>query len=478
MRKIIITVFSILIMNTTNAQSKFMWGVASASYQVEGAYLKDGKSLSNWDVYTNKYHITKPFVGVDHNGNIALNTYDRKQYLQDIALMKKLGVNCYRFSLSWSRLLPNGTGLVNQKGVQHYHQFIDDLIANNITPFITLYHWDMPNVLQEKGGFSNPKMIDWFTEYANLVFKEYGKKVKHFITFNEPNIDLFLFTNWAKNVINKSQNPFKISSEDLGSKGMAAHHLMMANAIVTNNYHQLNLGGEIGITLSLIPTEPRDEQNKNDVEASMLQDGIHNRFFLDASLKGSYPADAIALFSKYDKNFKINDEDYNVLKSAKPDFIGVNYYGISYVSYDKNFAMNINWMTNNPDSIKMFNGAVRPKHFYNLLMRLKNEYNNPRIYITENGAGYGDMDEVLENGKVDDNLRTNYLKDHIQAFLDAKKDGARIEGYMLWSILDNFEWTSGYTKRFGITYVDFKTQKRTPKKSFYTYQSLIKSIKF
>lgn len=456
------------------AQTPFKWGVASASYQVEGAYKADGKGLCNWDVYTNKYHATVPFCGVDQNGNIALNMYDRKQYLQDIALMKKLGVNCYRFSISWARLLPNGTGKINQKGVQHYHKFIDDLLANGIEPCVTLYHWDMPQTLQEKGGFSNPAMVKWYEEYSNLVFKEYGKKVKLFITFNEPNIDLFLFTNWNNNIINGQKNALVISTKQQAQQGFAAHHLMLANAVATNNYHKLNLGGQIGITLNLMPTIPKNINNPKDVEAATLEDGIHNRFFLDASLKGTYPEDVISSYKKYNANYIITDNEKELLKSSKPDFIGVNYYGVSYVAYDTNFAMNINWMTNNPDTVKMFNGAVRPEAFYKLLMRLKNEYNNPIIYITENGAGYGAVDDTLINGKVNDVLRIDYLKTHIAAMFKAKQDGARVQGYMLWSILDNFEWLSGYTKRFGITYVDFKTQKRIPKNSFYEYQKIIK----
>jgi beta-glucosidase len=251
----------------------------------------------------------------------------------------------------------------------------------------------------------------------------------------------------------------------------------LANATAINNYHKLNLGGQIGITLSLIPTEPKDKNNKMDVASATLTDGLYNRFFLDGSLKGTYPNDVVEAFKKYSTTFKVTDEEMKLLQSCKSDFIGVNYYGISYVTYDTNFAMNCNWMTNNPDEKKMFNGSVRPKAFYDLLLRLKNEYNNPVIYVTENGAGYGDEDEKLVNGKVNDNLRTDYLKTHIAAMLQAKKDGANVQGYMLWSILDNFEWASGYTKRFGITYVDFKTQKRIPKKSFYEYQKIISKNK-
>lgn len=186
----------------------FIWGFASAAYQVEGAYQADGKGLSNWDVYTNDYHVTEGMIGENQTGNVSINQYDRKQYLQDIALMKKLGVNTYRFSLSWARLIPEGTGKINQKGIDHYITFLDDLTANGIEPMVTLYHWDMPQALQEKGGWLNPLSVQWFEEYSNLVFKSFGNKVKKYITFNEPYIENFLFAPLINNVIDKKIRHF------------------------------------------------------------------------------------------------------------------------------------------------------------------------------------------------------------------------------------------------------------------------------
>jgi beta-glucosidase len=476
-QKIFLAILGLILIESSFAQNKFIWGVASASYQVEGAYQADGKGLSNWDVYTNKYHVTEGLAGQNETGNIAINAYDRKQYLQDIALMKKLGVNTYRFSIAWARLLPEGTGKVNEKGVAHYNKFIDDLLANGIEPMVTLFHWDLPQALQEKGGWLNPESVKWFEEYANLIFARYGKKVKKFITFNEPYIDNFLITPIVNNIINKVTPAFAFTNEGQSTRAMAAHHLLLANATAIRDYHQLKLGGIIGITLSLSPTIPQDANNPDDVKAAIIQDGMHNRWFLDPLFKGKYPADILALYQQYNKDLKPSEEDYRLFASNKPDFLGINYYAPAYVIADNRMPFGVNGFGNNPDSIKMFNGPVRPEYLYKLLMRLKDEYGNPMMIITENGAGFGEEDDKMVNHQVNDKLRIDYVQRHIDASMKAKADGANLQGYTLWSIFDNFEWVFGYSRRFGIVHVNFETQERTPKQSFYAYQKIIQSYK-
>jgi beta-glucosidase len=351
------------------------------------------------------------------------------------------------------------------------------MLRFGIEPCVTLYHWDLPQALQLKGGWGNPESVDWFVEYSNLVFKSFGRKVKTYITFNEPNIDLFLITTSINNIKAKKENPFAVTSQEFANQAPASYHLCVASAKAINNYHEFALGGQIGITLNLIPTIPKDTRNEKDVSAANLQDGIHNRWFLDASLKGSFPEDVLNYYKKYNINIPALQNTVTALKQWEPDFIGVNFYSPAYVSYDEKFANNINWMTNNPDTIPMFNGVVKPDYLYKLLMRLKNDYNNPSIIITENGAGFGDRDEKILNGKINDSLRTSYVKRHIDAALKAKQDGARLNGYFLWSILDNFEWIWGYDKRFGIVHVNFETQERLPKNSFYVYKEIIESYK-
>ncbi len=475
--KIVMAAFGLLLIHVSFAQNKFIWGVASASYQVEGAYQADGKGLSNWDVYTNKYHVTEGLTGQSQTGNIAINAYDRKQYLQDIALMKKLGVNAYRFSIAWARLLPEGTGKINEKGLAHYDQFIDDLLANGIEPMVTLFHWDLPQALQEKGGWLNPESVKWFEAYANLIFSRYGKKVKKFFTFNEPYIDNFLITPIIDNIINKVTPAFAFTNEGLAKRATAAHHLLLANAIAIRDYHQLKLGGIIGITLSLSPTIPQDAGNADDVKAAVIQDGIHNRWFLDPLFKGRYPADILAMYQQYNKELKPTEKDYDLFAANKPDFLGINYYAPAYVSADKRMPFGVNGFGNNPDSVKMFNGPVRPEYLYTLLMHLKTEYGNPMMIITENGAGFGEEDDKMVNHQVNDILRVQYVQQHIAASMKAKKEGANLQGYTVWSIFDNFEWVFGYSRRFGIVHVNFETQERTPKQSYYSYQKIIQSYK-
>jgi beta-glucosidase len=377
----LITLGLIFSINYLSAQNKFIWGVASASYQVEGAYKEDGKGESNWDVYTNKYHVTASFTKTNQTGNVSVDQYHRAQYLKDFALMKRLGVNTYRFSISWARILPSGTGAINQKGIDHYKKFINDLLSFGIEPAITLYHWDMPQGLQAKGGWSNPESVKWFTNYSNIIFKAFGKKVKTYITFNEPQIDLFLITPMVDNVINKQKVPSTRTSEQVAKQAQASHYLLLASAIAIKNYHNMHPGGQIGITFSLIPAIPKDANNPDDIKAATIQDGVHNRWFLDASMKGTYPEDILALFKKYNPSFKNPQADMEVMKQNPPDFLGVNFYSPSVVTWDTKFPMNANWMTNNPDTIKMFNGYVRPDYLYKLLMRLKNEYTNPALLI-------------------------------------------------------------------------------------------------
>ncbi len=473
-RKTIVGLLLALIMQASLfAQEKFIWSTASASYQVEGSYQTDGKGVSNWDVYTNKYHVTESpmFAGEIHTGNVAINAYDRTQYLKDIALMKELGVNCYRFSIAWTRLIPEGIGQVNEKGVAHYTQFIDDLLANGIEPMITLYHWDLPQALEEKGGWMNPEIVAWYENYSNLVFKSYGKKVKKFITFNEPYINNFLIEPLVHNIINK-QDPFRFTNEGLSKRVIAVHHLLLANARATRNYHTMNLGGSIGITLSLSPSIAVDSNSEADKKAAMIQEGLHNRWFLDALYTGTYPKDILTLYQQYNSAFRPSAADYKLLGENKPDFLGVNFYSPAYVKADEFSPFGVNWRYN-PDTVKAFNGAVRPEYLYKLLMWIKEKYNNPMMIITENGAGFGERDEKLVNGKVNDALRADYISRHIDAALRAKQDGANLHGYTVWSLFDNFEWIFGYKSRFGMVHVNFETQERIPKQSFYEYKKII-----
>lgn len=448
----------------------FFWGVATCAYQVEGAYQTDGKGESKWDFLTNKVGITQMIIGEKQTGNISINMYDRTQYLKDIQLMKELGVNSYRMSLDWSRIIPDGVGAVNEKALAHYDVLIDDLLAAGIEPFVTLYHFDYPAVLLQKGGWGNPEMENWYVNYATTVIKRYGNKVKHFITFNEPYIEFFLVENMTT-----APHDAPLSKEFYMSQMQKAHRQMMTNAKITKIYHNLKLKGEIGIVLNLNPAAPWDANKPADVEAAKFQDVLINGLFLDPLFKGNYSKMALDSFAKYNPTFKPSAEDMAFIVAQKPDFLGINFYAPAIVK-GEDTPMSLKWLDNNPDSIKSNVGPVRPEYLYKILMRLKTEYGNPKMYITENGTGFP-SEEVKVNGKINDPMRADYIKRHIEYALKAKKEGANLNGYMVWSGWDNFEWVSGYTKRLGLIYVDFQTQERTPKQSFYEYQKIIKANK-
>ncbi len=477
MKKIISSILGITIMlfSCTNVASDktsepFRWGVATCAYQVEGAYQTDGKGESKWDFLTNKVQITKLVVGEQMTGNVSINMYDRTQYLKDIQLMKELGVNSYRMSLDWSRIIPDGTGTPNEVALKHYDVLIDDLLAAGIEPFVTIYHFDYPAVLLQKGGWGNPEMENWWLNYATICLKRYGNKVKHFITFNEPYIEFFL----VENMLNAPKDA-PLSKEYYMSQMQKAHRQMVTNAKITKIYHDLKLKGEIGIVLNLNPAAPWDASKPADVEAAKFQDVLINGLFLDPLYKGSYPKMALDSLAKYNPTFKPNAEDMALIAEHKPDFLGINFYAPAIVKGEDS-PISLKWLDNNPDSVKSHVGPVMPEYLYQILMRLKTEYGNPKMYITENGAGFKGEDVVINN-KVSDPLRADYIKRHIEYALKAKTEGANLNGYMVWSGWDNFEWVSGYTKRLGLIYVDFQTQERIPKQSYFEYQKIIKENK-
>lgn len=467
-----------------NSQSKtlkfpkgFLWGAASAAYQVEGGTKADGRGPNYWDKYLNPpYSLAKMTTGEDVNGDVAINQYDRVQFGKDLKLMKELGINSYRISISWPRILPEGTGKVNEAGVDYYNFVINSLIGAGIKPLVTLYHFDLPLALANKGGWMNRESVKWFTEYANVCFDRFGDRVKLFLTFNEPSIEMY-FLQTVFDAIETRQMPSVPASEKYISEHFAhIHHLMLAHAGAVNLYHSKKLDGKIGITYNFMLCEldsTATEAGKNSLNLARL---AWNNLFMDPVFKGTYPKEVFDRLnaSKYGD---IQPGDMAIIKSAKTDFLGINYYGVNM--YHEKAGAGFFGLVNgkNPDKPEMFNGYVNPAAFTEGLVSLKELYNNPDIYITENGAGYGETDERLENGKINDALRTAYLQKHIDAVHNAIEKGVKIKGYYVWSMFDNLEWIMGFSRRFGITYVDFKTQDRYPKNSYFWYQSFLKGQK-
>ncbi|MCX5516708.1 beta-glucosidase [Kaistia algarum] len=457
-----------------NKEKTFLWGAASAAYQVEGAWQADGKGLSNWDVYTNLYRVTEPGTGRQQTGNVAINAYDRAQYLSDIQLMRELGLGGYRFSLAWSRILPEGTGRVNAAGLDHYSRFVDDLLEAGLAPMVTLFHWDMPQALEDRGGWSSRDSVGWFRDYAAIVRERLADRVESFITFNEPFIDLFLIEPMVEIARGGFGDPGAITDAQWGRQALPMHHWMLASAETIGDFRAAGYKGEVGLALPLMPTLPEREGAPEDVAAAGLADAVINRWCLDAMFKGRYPDEVMAEFSRRDPQFAAVEADFPILAANRPDFLGVNFYAPAFVRHAAEAPLDFRWGAYNPDpKPQAFNGPVKPEYLKLLLERIRDDYGNPPVYITENGAGFGDSDERFERGLVLDPLRADYISRHIEAALAARAGGVDLRGYMVWSLFDNFEWMQGYDRRFGIIHVDFETQKRTRKQSFETYREII-----
>jgi len=433
----------------------FKWGTATASYQIEGAVKQDGRTESIWD----RFCQTPGNILHNDTGEVANDHYNR--YKEDVALMKELGHTAYRFSVSWSRVLPDGIGKVNEKGLQFYSNLVDELIAAGIEPMLTIYHWDLPQVLQDRGGWQNPDSVKWFEEYSKVLFDKLGDRVKFWITLNEPYCTAFIGN------YNGIHPP---GLRDLGSAILVSYNLMLAHGAAVRLFRKMNLPGEIGITLNFTPAYPSTDSEDDKLVARYV-DGLDVRWFVDAIFKGSFPQDLLELF----KEKGISLPDFSEMSSIteKIDFLGVNYYFPTWHQYNKNSWPFCGDVVRRDIPHTDREWAIHPESFEKLLIRLKDEYDTPKMYITENGCSYNDV--LTENGEILDYNRINYLSTHFKAVHSAIEKGIDIRGYMVWSLYDNFEWAFGRYSRFGIIYHDFETLKRTPKQSAYWLRDVIRS---
>lgn len=453
--------------------SDFVFGTATSAYQVEGAYQEDGKGVSVWDTYTNEHKLAG-----GETANVTIDQYHL--YKDDVALMKKMGIQSYRFSIAWTRIFPDGTGKINQAGLDYYHRLIDELLKAGIEPTITLFHWDLPQALADKGGWGNRQIIDWFSQYAEVVFKSFGDKVSTWITFNEPFIDGMLLGSFLRSQLDPEiepiTDPFATPGFLLAEQAKEVHHLLLAHAKAIQTYRALGYKGKVGITLSIAPSYP-ESNSVEDKQAALIEDGIHNRWFLDAVFKGQYPEDIKALYQSHaDIGIQVGDMD--LLKANKIDFLGLNYYTPVRIKYDSNSERFGVVMLPNMDENPAFTGEVYPEGLYDSLIRIDEDYDHPTIYITENGSGFGPKDDELINGRVSDVLRQDYLKRHLIEANRAIKDGVDLQRYYAWSCFDNFEWIFGYKNRYGLIYVDYQSKQRVWKDSAFLYQQYIKQRGF
>ena len=437
----------------------FVFGTATSSYQIEGAYDEDGKGESIWD----KYVHGKENVLNGDTGDEACDHYHR--YKEDVALMKDLGLDSYRFSISWPRILSDGHGGVNEAGLQFYKDLVDELLAAGIEPAITLYHWDLPQALQDNGGWENRETINYFVEYAELFFEELGDKVKSWITHNEP---------WVTAFVGNLFGGHAPGNENSSTAIQVAHNLMVSHGKVVKKYREMNLDGEIGITLDLHAVYAAS-QSDEDLMAKDMEDAFSNRWFLDPVFKGKYPEKLLQRYKGHFSRPVIEKGDMEII-NQEIDFLGINYYTRHVVeAADDDQVLGLNHVKMVGNSHTEMGWEVYPDGLYELLVRLNEEYTDKPLYITENGIACDD--KVNEFGQVYDKERIDYYASHLQAVERAVKSGVPVTKYFAWSLMDNFEWAWGYTKRFGLIYIDFETMDRIWKDSARWYQAVIEDVK-
>jgi beta-glucosidase len=432
----------------------FKWGVSTSAYQVEGAYDADGKGPSIWDTFAHG----EGNIKTHENGDTTCDFYHR--YKEDIRLIRSLNFDCFRFSLSWPRILPSGINQVNQKGIDFYNRVIDECLANGIEPWVTLYHWDLPQELENKGGWTNRDIIQWFGEYADLCSRLYGDRVKNWMILNEPLA--FTLTGYMLGM----HAPGKISINKFVA---AIHHAAMCNSegarIVRGNV----AGGNTGTTFSCSMIEPVDKEEKN-VTAAREFDALLNRLFIEPSAGLGYPAADLPFLSRLDKVVKPGDMEKLPFDF---DFIGIQNYTREVVKHTGLIpfiqAMPVKPKKRGAEEITEMGWEVYPEGIYQSLKYFA-RYNPKKIFITENGAAFHDQ---LSGAKVDDPLRIRFFRDYLSQVLRAKKEGVNVDGYFVWSLLDNFEWAEGFRPRFGIVYVDFETKERFIKNSGYWFREFL-----
>jgi len=436
----------------------FLWGVATASYQIEGAYNEDGKGESIWD----RYCSIPGRIANGDTGKVACDHYHL--YPDDVKLLKELGVKTYRLSISWPRIFPNGIGMPNEKGIEFYRKLLTLLVENDIKPAVTLYHWDLPQKMQDIGGWANREMTDYFEQYAKYVFSKLGDLVPIWMTFNEPYIMSHL-GHW--------RGGHAPGIRDFSTSLLVDHHILLAHGKAVRAYRETGLKGEIGIALDMSPIHAAT-QKKEDIETAEREDQYKNKFFSDPIFKGKYPQKVLDWFSDKVTLPEVSDEDLKII-STPIDFLGVNYYSRMEIKAGSDqWPILFEYAGTDDEDLKTDMGwEIYPDGLYEILTRLNREYNGVKLYITENGAAFTDV--VTEDGQINDVKRLDYLKNHFIKAHAVIESGVNLAGYYVWSFMDNFEWGEGYGRRFGLTYVDYKTQKRTLKKSGHWYKEVIKN---
>jgi beta-glucosidase len=435
---------------TDSFPTDFVWGAATSAYQVEGAVSEGGRGESIWD----RFAAAPDAITNSDTGGVACDSYHR--YAEDIGLLRELGLDAFRFSIAWPRILPNGRGPVNPAGLDFYDRLVDELLASDVDPYVTLYHWDLPQTLEDRGGWPVRDTVEAFTEYAEVVASRLGDRVRNWITQNEPWVVSWLGYGLGVHA------PGRASEKDALA---AAHHVLLAHGRAAEVLRRESPGANVGVTIDLVPMYPLTDAEA-DIDAAWRSDGFRNRWFLDPVLGRGYPQDMLEQYASILPT--IEDGDMQTI-AAPLDFLGVNYYTRNVVRAGASATAPTHVETAGAEHTEM-GWEIYPHGLTDLLVRLRREYELPDLFITENGAAFADS---RQNGSVPDPQRVSYLERHLGALADAIGQGVPVRGYFVWSLLDNFEWAFGYSKRFGIVYVDFDTLERVPKASYAWYRDFI-----
>jgi beta-glucosidase len=434
----------------------FLWGAATSSYQIEGGVREDGRGESIWDRFSH----TPGAVERGENGDVAADHYRR--WADDVDLMAELGLRGYRFSIAWPRIFPDGDGRLEPRGLDFYSRLVDRLRERGIAPVPTLYHWDLPQALQDRyGGWAGRDTAERFAEYADAVFRALGDRASLWITLNEPAVAAFdghLLGLHAPGL------------RDLATAVRASHHLLLGHGLAVQAFRAAGLGGSIGIALNLYPTYPATD-SEADLAAARASEGFTNRWFLDPVFGRGYPRDTLDLLARGGADVAFaTDADVRVIGSGI-DFLGINYYHRHVVAAS---ADGFGWRETGPQpgvETTTMNWEVVPDSMVDLFAGLRRDYPRIATYITENGASFDDV--IGPDGRVEDPRRVEFLRRHIAAAEQVLAEGIDLRGYLAWSLLDNFEWARGYSKRFGLVYVDYPTQRRIAKTSARWYAGVI-----
>ena len=428
----------------------FLWGASTAAYQIEGAVREDGRGPSIWDTFA---HLPGKILG-DDTGDVACDHYHR--WREDVALMRELGLGAYRLSTAWPRILPEGRGQPNVKGLEFYDRLVDAVLAVDLEPWVCLYHWDLPQALEDRGGWRNRDVASWFADYAHLTVRRLGDRVKHWATFNEPN---------AASIKGYCEGEHAPGIRGRESGLRAIHVMNLAHGLAVDAMRSERADLLIGNIYNFHPREPATDREEDQVAAIML-DALWNRSFPDPQILGHYPEPLAA-----DMEALVEPGDLDIIR-RQPDFFAINHYTRTRVRHDPDHPFEVDVVPPAPGTpVTDMGWEIAPDAFRSVLIEVKERYSGDLpIYVLENGAAF--PDQIEEDGLIHDRQRIGYLRDYLGAALDAIAAGVPLRGYFVWSLLDNFEWTLGYSKRFGLVHVDYGTLERRAKDSFHFYAEL------